>query len=758
MMNNLRFDCLLAKSYVNQVPPEPAPTYARLVPHLRAVECAGMSILEVAGDLILQQLGLPQHPWHSRLNRAMRVACLCHDIGKANDGFQKMVRRLIPPIVQPVRHELLSSLLLCEENGSIRKWAINLLREDMETKNDDSEMLLNCVIGAIGGHHLKLDEGWKKAALALQGGCGSQLAMLFNHPDLVSLFIKELIKEELLFSLVEGDRSYIGNKRMEFNMKGIQWKKRIEADPDWWRFAAALKALLTAADVAGSAMLPEKENIRVWVRETLSHRIRCEEMHEVVNTRLKANVLRPFQEAIGKSRSRITLVEAGCGSGKTVAAFLWAAHHADDKKLFFCYPTTGTATEGFLGYVNETEIEARLIHSRAIVDLEGIAKVTDEDENDHLLRIESLNAWSPKVIVCTVDTVLALVRNNRRGLYNSPAILSGSFVFDEIHAYDNSLITGLVALIRSLPGASFLLMSASLPKNRKEFLLANIPGISKIASPTDLEKIPRYNFERAVHDSAYRIALDTLQLRKRILWVCNTVRRSQRIFELFAGFSRKNYHSGFKYLDRVKKHRAVVSEFSNEACSEGTIAITTQVAQMSLDLDADLLITEIAPIPELIQRLGRLNRRVTPENKGEPRKAIFIEPENAKPYHQKDLELASHWIDALIKEHHQISQEDLARAFHTLSPEENIWLDTRTAWLDSGWLAEPEPVRDIGYSVSIILEEELDLCRQDLREIINRVIPMNYRGNMKAWKEFKGNLIAPPGAIDYNEERGAILL
>ncbi len=193
-------------------------------------------------------------------------------------------------------------------------------------------------------------------------------------------------------------------------------------------------------------------------------------MKEVVAARLNGNQPRDFQAAIGASKGRVTLVEAGCGSGKTAAAYLWAAHHAHEKKLFFCYPTTGTATEGFLGYVHETDVEASLIHSRAIVDLEGIAEVTDDDENDHLLRIESLKAWSPQVVICTADTVLALIRNNRRGLYNSPAILTASFVFDELHAYDNRMFEAVIALIKALPGASFLLMTASLPKARKDFL------------------------------------------------------------------------------------------------------------------------------------------------------------------------------------------------------------------------------------------------------------------------------------------------
>jgi CRISPR-associated endonuclease/helicase Cas3 len=78
-----------------------------------------------------------------------------------------------------------------------------------------------------------------------------------------------------------------------------------------------------------------------------------------------------------------------------------------------------------------------------------------------------------------VDTVLALVRNNRRGLYNSPAILSGAFVFDELHAYDNPMFEAVMALIKALPGARFLLMTASLPKAHKNFLLKCLPEIEE---------------------------------------------------------------------------------------------------------------------------------------------------------------------------------------------------------------------------------------------------------------------------------------
>src|SRR6516162_7969089 len=107
-----RFDYLLAKSYPDTDNGTPPPAYARLLAHLRAVECAGEIIIEVAGDLVLRQLALPVEPWKSRLYRAVKIGCVSHDLGKANDGFQKLVRGLIRPTEQPVRHELLTALLL----------------------------------------------------------------------------------------------------------------------------------------------------------------------------------------------------------------------------------------------------------------------------------------------------------------------------------------------------------------------------------------------------------------------------------------------------------------------------------------------------------------------------------------------------------------------------------------------------------------------------------------------------------------------
>lgn len=740
------------------------PGYARLVPHLKAVERAGNSILDIAGALILNQVGLDYEPWFVRLKAVLNCACLSHDLGKANSAFQQMVRGKLDPRKQPARHELLSVLLLREDNGPVNSWAKEFLSR--AAPGEDVEILLKCVVGAVAGHHQKMDEEWKKAALALRGGCGDMnLRLLLHHKDLKSFLGSHYSDRELTYSLIDDEPRYIGDFLVPFRFSSNNWARTLKVDDDWRRFAAVTKALVMAADAAGSAILPEggKTNIRQWIHKALERTLSAHDLAMVVKRRLRENSPRLFQDEVGNSSARITVVEAGCGTGKTLAAYMWARNHSIGRKLFFCYPTTGTATEGFLGYVHETNVEARLVHSRAIVDLEGISKVVDEDNDEHCLRIESLSQWSPQVIVCTADTVLGLVRNNRRSMYNSPAILMGSFVFDEIHSYDDTLFASLLAFMDALPGASFLLMSASLPEARREILLNRYEEIFQAVGPSDLQEIPRYLFERTLSETEVISACHTaVNSGKHVLWVSNTVSRAQAIARRLEEREIRCivYHSRFQYKDRVEKHREVVAQFSSEGAErqDGVVAVATQVAEMSLDLDADLLISDLAPIPALIQRLGRLNRHLTMEISGAPRRALLLTPKSVAPYCKEDLRMTEEWLDYLIEQDHPLSQTDLAFALNKFFHSKGKDIETRSRWLDYGWFAVAEPCRDAGYSVSVLLQEDLLACKREKSEMVKRIIPMNFDQEiMSRWQELNGILIAPEGAVSYSTKYGAEL-
>lgn len=233
-------------------------------------------------------------------------------------------------------------------------------------------MFFFCIIlSAIGGHHLKLDEDWQKASIAFRGdACGQIVQTLLTHENFKPLF-SEKVTKEICLDLIRDKANSLHDKHNPFKFSSNKFKENLKSNIDWRRFTAILKALMMAADAAGSAVSEKGVSPRRWVEANLAERqfLTKKQMREVVNARLDGNELRVFQKAVADSKANVTLVEAGCGTGKTVAAYAWAKNHAIGKKLFFCYPTTGTATEGFLGYVAESEVEAELIHSRSSVDL-----------------------------------------------------------------------------------------------------------------------------------------------------------------------------------------------------------------------------------------------------------------------------------------------------------------------------------------------------------------------------------------------------
>src|SRR5258707_1384516 len=64
----------------------------------------------------------------------------------------------------------------------------------------------------------------------------------------------------------------------------------------------------------------------------------------------------------------------------------------------------------------------------------------------------ALEKWSTPLVSCTVDRVLGLVQNNRRGLYAWPSIAGAACVFDEVHAYDEKLFAALLRFLADVPG------------------------------------------------------------------------------------------------------------------------------------------------------------------------------------------------------------------------------------------------------------------------------------------------------------------
>jgi CRISPR-associated endonuclease/helicase Cas3 len=760
----MKVDRLLAKSRKDG---EPWSDSMALPGHLADVHTAAVQVLDATGDDQLRALGLDPDRYRERFRRTVLLAAAVHDLGKANDHFQGMIygTRDVRNHPQGLRHEWVTLLML----ETLRYWFLPAV--------GGSEVDFAVLEWAAAGHHPAHDHA--SPPKECPSGSGPAIELFAAHADFRTA-LAWLGGEFALGPAPEIPKTTRNLCRPDSVFDEIaRWSRAsqrrwdlLKKSPDA-HFVAAVKDCLIAADVAGSALpkaKPDDSERWSWITTSFATKPEPGDMQAVVNHRLKGGTPRNFQEVVAASRNPVTFVKAGCGTGKTLGAYMWAAANYPTHRLYFCYPTTGTATEGFKDYLFEPEDElggigAKLFHSRRDVDFE-IILTTGKDiksaDADAAARLESLEAWSTPIVACTVDTVLGVMQNNKRGLFAWPALAQSAFVFDEIHAYDDRLFGALLRFLRDLPGLPVLLMTASLPAPREEALRNVLEQLGRpfqpISGPAELEERPRYKKAVIADNDPLPLVRETLAAGGKVLWVCNTVGRVMDAADRANDSAPLIYHSRFKYPDRVARHKAVIDAFDPKKNPGEALAICSQVAEMSLDLSADLLVTDLAPVPALIQRLGRLNRRA---EAGDPSKPfVVVEPDIYAPYLRAKEPDPPNWPDGSRNWLNQlpddnISQRHLAAAWEQAATEE--LLPGGSAWLDGGPVTTVTQLRESSEGITVLMEEDRPRVKRQ-KDLIRLVLPMPSPPralNWQAWKKERGIPIAPVGTIDYDLMRGA---
>lgn len=754
-----------------------------------------------------------------RFKLTLKVNGWMQDLGKASSQFQEMIRGA-KEIRQLIRHEAISGLLMLSEAQPFRRWLLSALPE---------ALLLSAVWGAMG-HHRKFDNYTKPEQCALP------LTVHLAHEDFVTilremscdlqfpdeppdfrrdLVIAETRKEECDLAAREGIR----NLQDEFKEREGDF-----ADETERRMLALIKGFGIAADVAASAVAARGQTARSYdlkrfVADSLSVGLAPVDLSRLINkwawnrsscestahdeTRLPPGFeARQFQQEVEASTSFVTLAQAGCGSGKSLAAYMWARAWCEKFKrqrrqnfrLFFCLPTTGTTTEHFKDYALKSGVDPSLkslTHSRSNIDLRAIAETAPQEEagegefdaakqaqaalNAERDKIESLALWGTPLVVTTADTVLGLMSNARRAIYSLPAIMSGVVVFDEIHAFDEQMFGHLLVFLKSFPRLPVLLMTASLPEQRLRAIESVRPDINPVPGPPEFEALERYVVRAApVQEEVWKSVEACVEANGKVLWVRNRVEWANDTYrecrKKFPERAVNVYHSRLRYKDRAVRHRRVIEDF--KSANRAAILVATQVAEMSLDLSADLLVTDIAPVPALIQRMGRLNRRALPTDPPQerPAKPALIcalppgESNSELPYDKKELETTSRWLATLAAHEHPLSQRDLTETFARFSEgkEFDFAVAEEAALFFSGlWETRPGLTRGEGYTISVILEDDLSNCskcdrrgepKRDWLRMYEVAIPI--KDEVLKWEHTAGGLrVAPREAVsyDYNE-------
>ncbi len=713
-MNN----SLLAKSSVSGLPPK------SLIDHTKDV-LAAVSFLygtdnqptRLAKEW-LRFFRLEDKDYGCFLENTLAAAAF-HDLGKANDGFQKVVTQTGD---QSIRHEHLSGLLLN-------------LPEFMEWVQRNPRLDFEIVLASVISHHLKVGpQQWgQKLHIA------STFSVLVDKPDFASLL--DVIGSTLslpvpsrpnipyVWSFESSSYGFHFASLLEESKKRAhQFRRELRKNPKRHALLHSVKAALLAADSAGSGVVRVGYELESWIKAAFGEPLTAEAVrNKVIIPRLndiekktgKTFILQDFQEQAAQLGRRALLL-APCGSGKTLAAWHWIEARLAEKpasRVLFLYPTRATATEGFRDYVSwAPEEEAALAHGTATYDLEEMFEnpADSRAEKDFTAkdRLYALGLWPKRLFSATADQFLAFMQNQYGPLCLLPLLTDSVVVVDEVHSFDKSMFASLVRFLKRFD-VPVLCMTASLPAGRRQALAADC-GLQVF--PDSFEKLDdlriraehlRYRLQRVSQEKAQEIVEQALQADKKVLWVVNQVRRCQDIALSIRERTKWKtvlcYHSRFKLLDRRVQHKAVIEAFQTQPGP--LLAITTQVCEMSLDLDADVLITEEAPIPALIQRMGRCNRNGKPgdEKIGE----VYVYPSlDPKPYLIEEINPAKSFLTALDSE--QFSQADLEATLEQYQPIQRE-PDRLSSFLDSGCYAMSFPYREgEDFTVPAILDVEID--------------------------------------------------
>jgi len=247
--------------------------------------------------------------------------------------------------------------------------------------------------------------------------------------------------------------------------------------------------------------------------------------------------------------------------------------------------------------------------------------------------------------VGTIDQVLLGVLPARHQSLRLLGLIGKVLLVDEVHAFDPYMRQLLETLLRAhaAQGGSAILLSATLPFQFRSDLvnayalgagLETVPlenqhdyplvtqmspaGLNETRIATRESVKRRVKVER-LSDEASTMAViqQTVSRGQCICWIRNTVRDARQAYQQLAEqpwIEDNNltlFHSRYAMIDRQRIELDVLSRFgksSDHTQRQGQVLVATQVVEQSLDLDFDVMISDLAPIDLLIQRAGRLQR------------------------------------------------------------------------------------------------------------------------------------------------------
>lgn len=524
-----------------------------------------------------------------------------HDLGKINPEFQNRIRKklglteLFKWKQGNIPHEWLSPAFISQEDE-------NEIKQKLDELKLDNERFFNFFIFTILSHH---------------------------HRE-VEISTDKLIKD--MIDWIKNTWSF-NNIDYFYNPKELLNNYNASEDKERWNlfFPYRVKWLgsLMKCDYCASAGINSEEQYKGNYQNDFQNF-------------LKRNCikLRDFQIKAGQNSEKNVILIASTGIGKTEAAMNWI----NGQKAFYLLGIRIAVNEMYKRFERIFGNNVGLLHG----ETSYFFAQTEETEDEYEEKIEKVRKLSYPLTVATADQLVTSVFKYPGFEFTYLTCSYSKIVFDEIQSFSPSAIAAIVVFLKEIQkiGGKFMLMTATLPP----FILDEFKDVDNIyIFKPQLLDMKRHVIALVDEDIESTVTNELLNKNrnKKVLIICNTVKKAQRLYDFLREFSPQLIHSQFIGKDRKEKENSIIN--TKGPC----IWITTQVVEASLDIDFDILLTENASIESLLQRFGRCYRK-REYTKKEPN--IFIFKATSTNIYDKNLFNIT-W-NVLQKYNHQLITEE----------------------------------------------------------------------------------------------------
>lgn len=494
----------------------------------------------------------------------LRQAVIVHDLGKLNPLFQKLMKNgylTEKEWSEWIPHGQLSPAML-------KKRA----REDAI-----EQIILVC---AVYYHHAREEK----------------------KQEIVRAYIQDTLQKQ--WDQVEHDCPFLV-KKLRTAYYSYQVEKLLELTHDEVLRYILIKGCLNRIDYCASAGRGEIEESSLVDGKSVA-------AYTEAFMQKQGYALREMQRYLKEHAGENLIVTASTGSGKTEGALLWI----DEQKGFYTLPLKVSINSIWqrihekMGYT-----PAVLLHS----DAKGFYLTQASDHN----KYETAKLLAAPLTITTIDQLFQFVYKVNGTEAAAAALATACLVIDEIQMYEPDLVAIILYGLKMITqmGGRYLILTATFPKILYQiFDEKQIPY--QCAPKAYYGDVTKRHWMKIL-DDAFPIEDIVQQAQtKRVLVLCNTVNYAIYVYQQLQEYTDqvRLLHSRFIKKDRKQLEQDILTFAPNDPNRKPAhgIWISTQIVEASLDIDFDVLYTEMCSIDSLLQRMGRVYRNRWYDGEGEP--------------------------------------------------------------------------------------------------------------------------------------------